>query len=446
MTTYYVRKAGNDGGDGSTGNPWLTIDHAIKTIPAAGGHTILVGDGTYGENSGGGYLLITWVFTAPVTIRSESSDASKVIIQSASGNSYNTLYQVASGAGFIFEYLTFAMRVKEGPSGAMRIAQGSPVVFNHCKFAGLTDTTQRFGLLLSPSTGATISNVTLTACDFTMVGAQNSFAAQLDPGAGTINNINFVNCTGTAVQYALYVLQGCTNVNVTGGAWTNTGLGAGICYGIDGETRTGAISGTISGATITSNSSHACLLGARLSGVITLTGCTINGGDYGVVVKENSGTVVTLNVIRNGTRGSLYFKGSTNGTATYNTISNSVGAPCFQALQGDTSHQFGNLTITHNLMDAEGTSQIYNIGPLVQDAGGVVSDYNIYYPAGSGLYGAVHADMSVANFAELRAAWAGYGDGSNDLHSYEYTYQRATDVSLSIPAGYEPIEVSITEA
>jgi len=43
--TYYVDPAGNDANDGSSGTPWLTIQHAVDTV--IGGDTIIVNAGTY---------------------------------------------------------------------------------------------------------------------------------------------------------------------------------------------------------------------------------------------------------------------------------------------------------------------------------------------------------------------------------------------------------------
>ena len=43
--TYYVATNGNDTFDGSSTNPWATLQHAVETI--APGDTILVRSGTY---------------------------------------------------------------------------------------------------------------------------------------------------------------------------------------------------------------------------------------------------------------------------------------------------------------------------------------------------------------------------------------------------------------
>lgn len=419
MTTYYVRKTGNDStGDGSTALPWLTINKAITTASSAGGHVIIVGDGTYEETSGSGYLYITKAFTAAVTIRSESASAAAVVIKGTSGTSYNVLYQPASGAGIVFEDLTFEMRVKEISNGAFRIARSAALVFNRCIFTGLTDTaTQRQALLISPGSGVTVTGVVFNNCTFQMTGADNAYAVRISPGSGTTDGVTFNSCTASAVQYGLYVLQGCANINVSGGTYSNTGAGAGLIYGTDGETPTANVSGTISGATISSTASHACLIGCRSGGVVTVTGCTITGGDYGVVVKENAGTVVTNNYIINGTSASLYFKAGTGATATRNYIHNSVGGVCIQAGAGSTGNTFGSLTITDNRALSIGAGSVYNWNGASDAGTSCVVDRNRYRPLGSGRFGAVRGDAAVLSMRELRAAWADYGAGTNDSHS-----------------------------
>jgi len=47
QATYYVATTGDDGNDGSSGSPWLTIQHAVNTV--ASGDTIIVAAGTYNE-------------------------------------------------------------------------------------------------------------------------------------------------------------------------------------------------------------------------------------------------------------------------------------------------------------------------------------------------------------------------------------------------------------
>jgi parallel beta-helix repeat protein len=49
--TWYVDDGGSDvTGDGSSGNPWATIQHAIDDAGVTNDDTIIVGDGTYAEN------------------------------------------------------------------------------------------------------------------------------------------------------------------------------------------------------------------------------------------------------------------------------------------------------------------------------------------------------------------------------------------------------------
>jgi len=77
--TYYVATNGSDTtGDGSSGNPWQTIQKAATTIRnlGTGGHTVIVRDGTYTappENTAGVVALIAQVgsSTNPIVYRAE---------------------------------------------------------------------------------------------------------------------------------------------------------------------------------------------------------------------------------------------------------------------------------------------------------------------------------------------------------------------------------------
>ena len=84
---------------------------------------------------------------------------------------------------------------------------------------------------------------------------------------------------------------------------------------------------------------------------------------------------------------------------------------------GDTGNKCQNWTLAYNKLYATGAGQIFAIGAATADLGGGICDYNKYSPKGAALFGAVRADSSVLDLTELRAAWSGYGDGSNDSHS-----------------------------
>lgn len=71
-TTYFVATDGSDAsGDGSSGNPWATITHAVDNV--GDGATILVRPGTYN-----GRARLRQQFNAQVTVRSETPYAAKL--------------------------------------------------------------------------------------------------------------------------------------------------------------------------------------------------------------------------------------------------------------------------------------------------------------------------------------------------------------------------------
>ncbi len=71
--TYYVSTSGSDGGDGSSGSPWRTIQHA-ETIAAAG-DTVLVHGGVYNE-----HVTLSTSGTANGTITFESAPGETAVV------------------------------------------------------------------------------------------------------------------------------------------------------------------------------------------------------------------------------------------------------------------------------------------------------------------------------------------------------------------------------
>lgn len=81
----HVAKTGDDStGDGSEGNPYLTISKAWDSASTSGGITVWIHEGTYAENNGSGYFLKTAkAFTSEIVFRAVPGE--KVIWTNASG-------------------------------------------------------------------------------------------------------------------------------------------------------------------------------------------------------------------------------------------------------------------------------------------------------------------------------------------------------------------------
>ena len=88
-TTYYVATTGNDStGDGSVGNPWLTVQKAIDYVGGsvdigAWDVTIQVADGTYGA----GFVVTgPWIGSGDVTVLGNASTPANVLINAGAGD------------------------------------------------------------------------------------------------------------------------------------------------------------------------------------------------------------------------------------------------------------------------------------------------------------------------------------------------------------------------
>jgi uncharacterized repeat protein (TIGR01451 family) len=138
--TYYVTTTGDDGiGDGSSGNPWRTIQHAVNTIIE--GDTIIVRDGTYTEN--------VYVNKPHLTIRSENG-AETTIVQAA-----NPDYDVF---GVSADYVNISGFTVEGATGAAGIILNNNV--RYCTISNNNIVSNEVGIFLHlyPSHNTVINN------------------------------------------------------------------------------------------------------------------------------------------------------------------------------------------------------------------------------------------------------------------------------------------------
>lgn len=410
MTIHYVRKDGDDSsGDGSSEAPWLTIDKGISMLAA--GDTLLIGDGEYQENSGGnGYLSITRTFATPTRIGSESGDASKVTVMGSSSATYDTLV-LANGGNLVFEDLTFAMRTNATANGALRVARGTNLAFMRCGFVAKSNPAGvRPGLYVINSGSYTVQDILFDHCAMSVIGNDQTYGTWVNiASGGVVQRIAFLDCKMSAPTYGLYV-KGGADISVIGGEYHSPGSPA-LAMGADSEINTTTVSGWVDGARIRSDTSHGCLIGAGAVNVV-VKNCVIHGGDLGLVAKECSGALFLNNTIYNGFNGSLYFKAAVNATARYNRIVNSAGGWCIRLSPGGTGNKCQNVTVTDNLIRAGGAAVLFGWGGDSADLGGGVCDRNRY----TGAWGTVRG-TTVTSLAGLRAAWAGYGDSSNDGNS-----------------------------
>jgi hypothetical protein len=423
MATYYVRKDGHDTtGNGSTELPWLTLAKAVASISTAGGHTILMGEGTYAESTAGvGYLNLNTVFSDWVTIRPET-EGGVVVITDTGATSVNSV-RIRTCQKFRFENLRFTPAVyKTGGSVSLSAYAMSDIYFYNCTLDIRTDTAGlAYGFYAVNNAAVAMSNITIDGCSFNVIGEHEyvHVRAELSHASGTVDAFTIKNSVlhNTGTRYAIQ-LKAVTNFLVDGCTVSSAGSIA-LAAGSDAIAAGGELptTGTVQNCTVSSTTSHALLVGVSCDGVV-ITNNVIVGGDIGLVFKECANGKAYFNRIRcpaaAGGPG-LYFKAATGAEAKWNKIIGSAGVG-IKAAAGDGGAKCQNLTVTHNTVRMSGAGAVFSWA-ATGDNGGCVVDYNVYGPKGSGRFGSVRADTDVLNLAELRAAWAGYDMSDNDTHS-----------------------------
>jgi hypothetical protein len=444
MSTYYVRKDGNDAtGDGSAGAPWLTLDKALATISAGGGHLVLMGDGTYIENSSTlGYLHMNRKYTNLVTVRPEGESLGDVTVKGESSSVYSWRFNASEKLRF--EYLKIGANLALQKTISFTGNNVQNIEFYHCPItilsrAGLTT----YGFHTEPTDNQSHHDILIEGCPISQVGTDLVRGAHFSTVAGTNNSlvdITIRNCAINVTTYPIY-LHGVTDFAVNGGSyWSSDAAAAalfvdlasgllvdggsfiasgaaayGIIMGVNGVSGS-PVGGVVQNAEVQSLTGHALLIGAGCSQVQALHNL-VRGGDQGLVIKQSDQVIARWNNIQRASNNALYCKGATNVTLEYNSIFNNHGT-LFRVWADDTGNgdKCQNITFRYNRLFGFGTSHLISWGDDTHDAGGGVCNYNVYSPHGSSGIGDIRGS-NVASLAAMRAAWAGYGDSSNDGRS-----------------------------
>jgi len=124
--TYYVATTGNDTCDGSSSNPWATLQHAVETI--APGDTILVRSGTYAgcriRNSG--------TVSAPETLARDTG-ATVVINTPGPQNSHTSLIEIENGSGTeVTDWIVDGFEVANSPHHGIDIRITNRITVRNC--------------------------------------------------------------------------------------------------------------------------------------------------------------------------------------------------------------------------------------------------------------------------------------------------------------------------
>ena len=422
MGTYYVRKSGNDGtGDGSTGAPWLTINKALATVPITGGHTILVGNGTYAEDTGPGlnYLMVQRQFVDYVTVQPELGAAGDVTLTNGAVTTYCLRLDASQYVRFKWLKITSTSHLNDAYCSLIYM---TGAVMNHFEFIGctLTVNSTALGTQWCWLHQGIVVHVVFDSCTIRQTGANEVVGIRCNRATAAIDDIQVLNCNIQLVGTCVYGFDHVTNFVVDGGYYESTGAGIpSISIGYDGSSA-GAVTGFVKNAVIKSAASHALLIGSGTSNVEAAYN-TICAGDNGIVIKENSGANVHNNKIIGcaATQNGIYCKAATNPVIQYNQIIVPAGNCTKVGQNSSTTNKSSGVTFRYNTCKVIcSTGHLIWWGGAADDSGGGVCDYN-KYRSGSAMaaWGAVRADADVNNLAELRAAWVGYGDGSNDSHS-----------------------------
>lgn len=417
---YYVRKTGNDStGDGSYENPWLTLIKAFTVVGA--GDVLMIGDGTYAEDSGAGYWSMNKSVADWLVIRPENGLDGNVTITGVSA-SIGAIYFINTN-----QYLKFyGIKFTQAAANYSMLRVGGTlnhILFEHCQFDTDYGAYGFFNNSLS-------TDVKFDYCTFNAGGARRSIygtpkGIEIDHSTFTGGrSIDFLTATATDEgSIKNTTISSITNppLNINGGTVTienievSSGGYTAVTFGVDGESgnQTTIMMDGCNIDKATDSLGHALLIGAGCVNCEVSNVTIPNCYDYGIVLKEDQNTELSYSSI-GAPVSALYFKASVSPNAHHNTLTSPYET--FRLQRNNISgNKCSAWTLQNNVLNVSGSGKCLSVGDDVDDAGGGVCDYNTYQD-NSGL-GVVRSDNDVQSLSELQAAWADYDVTTNDTHS-----------------------------
>lgn len=415
-TNYYVNpSSGNNTNDGlSTSTPWQTLVYSESRLVA--GDTLYLDNGTYIENSGSGYLLLTKDGSVGLPITYQAINPRMAIIKASSTGAGIRAIHLNSAYYRTFNGLVFDGKSNNSYALSESSATSSHVVINDSVFknAGFgvscnncsiynssaeNNTSRDFSLDSVVESNVQLNNLSFSTTSGYGIELKNSIVGV------TISNLNVSNYNqSTALIYVnnsnnntissstligsgvvAIIINGTSNYNLVNNISINTSNtgGYGIVVGSDVVSQgINTSNNTIRNVNITNptGTNHAVIFGGGANNI--LENSYIITGGYGIVDKGTRGSIIRNNII-NSTTGTLnvaYPKGAT-GSYYYNNIlrKNSASGISFY-MDSNSPTSSTNIILKNNIIISGAT----NTGLYVTDLNQTfLGNYNNYVNTGT---------------------------------------------------------------
>ncbi len=165
--TFYVSKTGSDQGDGSSANPWSSIQFAVNQLQP--GDTLSIMEGTYVEEID---LKTNGTAAAPITIQGIGN----VVIDGTDIYDFAPIFETKG-----FDYYTFKNLTVNNARAAVEVSPGSSFI----EIDGLRTNNNHFAVKINSGTNITVRNVVAT-------NSRNAFRTENNGGI-VPSNILFEN-------------------------------------------------------------------------------------------------------------------------------------------------------------------------------------------------------------------------------------------------------------